>query len=283
MAAVAALALAAALLPWWLGVALRPMARARGLTFERYERLGYARFQLTGVQLAAPGVRVTIARVAMDTPVRWIWGMVRGSGAGVEAEDWGVEARPAPGPSGAGPGEKIDGPPTLYARLQRVTAALTRWVPLGIARRGVVRWPNGSLAVDEAEWRNGRLTVRGVNLAGNRFDATVVPGDGWSASVRSADAGGLARAELNWKDADVSGTASVDAQPVRLAAHFPPHGWVPEDASLAASDWDVPAARVKLDAGYGRVRGQGRLTWSNGRFDLSIEARAGGWRRRPAG
>ena len=37
-------------LPWWLGAALRPVLKARGVTFDRYERVGYAHFRLLGVR-----------------------------------------------------------------------------------------------------------------------------------------------------------------------------------------------------------------------------------------
>ena len=51
-------------------------------------------------------------------------------------------------------------------------------------------------------------------------------------------------------------------------------GWLPAEASAVAEKWQLPAARVKLGAPYAQVRGDARLVWREGAFDLSLNARA---------
>ncbi len=79
-----------ALLPWWLGAALRPVARAWGVRFGTYERVGYARFRLTDIRVDRTRVQVTAARLEADTPVVWLARLAAGSAPAVEVEGWQV-------------------------------------------------------------------------------------------------------------------------------------------------------------------------------------------------
>ena len=50
-------------LPWWLDAPLRPILRRWDITFERYERAGYAHFRLVGLRYANGSVEVTAGQV----------------------------------------------------------------------------------------------------------------------------------------------------------------------------------------------------------------------------
>ena len=67
--ALAAFALLAAALPWWLGAALSWAGPSYGLTFARYERIGYGRFALHDAAFRHATVVVTASRIEADTPL----------------------------------------------------------------------------------------------------------------------------------------------------------------------------------------------------------------------
>src|SRR5690606_17215702 len=74
-----------AALPWWLEAALRFAGAPQGATFARYERMGYGRFALHGVEVRRPGVRVTVDRIEAPTPLAWAWRLGRDDPAPVIA------------------------------------------------------------------------------------------------------------------------------------------------------------------------------------------------------
>ena len=56
-------------IPWWLGLALRPVLRSRGVTFDRYERVGYTAFRLHHVSYQRGRASFTAQSVGSATPV----------------------------------------------------------------------------------------------------------------------------------------------------------------------------------------------------------------------
>ena len=48
------------------------MLRSAGVTFERYERVGYAHFRLHGMTYEAARVRVTAEHAQTVTPLLWV-------------------------------------------------------------------------------------------------------------------------------------------------------------------------------------------------------------------
>src|SRR5688572_4145690 len=87
----AALVVLFAALPWWWGRALHALAPRYGLKFGRYERVGYARFALHQVEFQRARVRVSAARVEIDTPVLWLWRHGLGKAGEAIASTWLVE------------------------------------------------------------------------------------------------------------------------------------------------------------------------------------------------
>ncbi|HEY0967726.1 MAG TPA: translocation/assembly module TamB domain-containing protein [Opitutaceae bacterium] len=258
-----------AALPWWLESALRQVGASQGATFARYERLGYARFALTDVELSRPGVKVTIDRLEAPTPLRWLWDHGETDDASeVVAGAWTVVAEPlartTASPSGWTP---------LRARLVQVAEGLARWLPLARAGQGEVRWPGGGLRLAGAEWRNGVLTVSSLGYeaieakvelrwfaAEDTFTLALAAADAdWQAIVRSrADA--------------ITGDLTFWDQVARAEATFAPTGWLPVEATATATDWNIAGARLNLDGRYQRVVGSGRITWRDTRLDLDLAA-----------
>ena len=252
----AALLLGVVTLPWWLGAVLGPMGGPRGLTFARYERIGYARFALHDAEVRVGGVRVTVSRIEADTPLlAWLR---RGE---VVAGQWVVEVA----------GRKADAPASttnrgwvpLRDQLQRIAAHLDRWAPRVTAQAGVVRWPGVELTCGPTVWAKRSLTVKELAYRGLKVDATVAFAPGVVSLAMRAPQGD---ATLESRGAEVNGEVTLWDQRAGLGARFGERGWLPTEATLRAEDWNVPGEKLKLGVAYAAVRGRGTIEWRERRL-----------------
>jgi translocation and assembly module TamB len=259
-------------LPWWLGGALRPVLRPLGVTFERYEQMGYAHFRLHGVNYEAARFGLTAQQVEIVTPLVWLAQRLHGTEPVVTVEAWTVSLKS--GPAEAATARTIAGVPDLHAALQRLGPSLNRWVPLVQLKAGEIRGLGIPLTIASADWRHATLRAEGVQLAGYRLSLVIAPAANDSLTLSARTAGNEAKLQLVWTGTEINGSATVWAQPVQLAARFSGSGWLPVEASAVAAHWQVPAGRIKLGAPYAQVRGDARLGWHDGAFELSLNARA---------
>ncbi len=245
------LGLSLAALPWWLGAGLRWAGASRGFKFERYERVGYARFALHGVDVGVANVRVTVARIEADTPLVAWWR--RGE---IVAGTWTVDVA-----GRAGNGAKRETPggwAALQARLRGIAGELARWAPRVRAQAGAVRWPGAELTCTAAGWAERTLTVKELAYRRLKADATLAfPAEVLRLTVRGADGGGT----LESRGGAVTGELTGWEQRAALSARFGDGGWLPEEAVLRADEWNVPGEKLKLGGSYAAVRGRGKIEW----------------------
>lgn len=261
-------------IPWWLGLALRPILRARNITFERYEREGYAHFRLRNATYQRDSVTVTIEAIHSPTPVLWLTQWL-GSGPALQAENWSLQITPRAGPAAPASASTVQGPPDLRVLLrERVWPRLIRWLPEAQLMQGTLRGPGLDLTIKETKWDRGTLRLAGVKRAGFEFDVTAVPGADGSFSFTGHTAGQDAKLQFIWSGPEFTGGGTIWEQPVQLSAVFPAEGWLPAEASVSAEHWSLPAARAKLGAPYGWVSGDARLDWRTDAFTLAVNAAA---------
>lgn len=263
--------------PWWLGAALRPLARSQGVAFDHYERVGYSRFRLTGVHFNRPAVAVTAARVEADTPLLWLARRLQGDAPAVTVEDWRVALRnpaPAPPPGTPPTSPAIDGLPALGALTRQLAPRLVFWLPRLRLSNGEITGLGPPLPIAQADWSNPTLAVAGLQVAGRAVAFQVQPGAAGALALTARSAGNEFTLQLELRGVELRGRATVLEQPLELFARFPPAGWVPVEARVVATDWSLPAASVKLGALYAAVQGRGRADWQAGKFEISLDARA---------
>ena len=264
LACVTAFLLAAAALPWWLGSAVRRIGGTRGLKFERYERIGYSRFALTGVEYRNGATHVTAARVEADTPLVAVWR--RGD---VVIGTWTVDVEKrleVPDPT-----RRPWGWVRLRGLLQRIAAQLDRWAPRASAEAGLVHWPGGEIACASARWAEHSLKLGAVAYRGLRADATATfPGT----EIRLALRGEHYGADLTSLAEKVKGEVIWWDHRAALDGAYAETGWLPAQATLVVDDWKIPAERLKLADAYGVVRGHGKIEWSATRLKADLAATA---------
>jgi hypothetical protein len=128
------LALGMATLPWWLGIALRPLARARGATFENYETVGYARLRLENVEVIRPGIVFSAREITLDTPVAWL---LRRSQARAQISRWELRLTPRDTAGTGGPSSNTS-PARVQAQVRQTLQVLRRWLPRLTAENGTI-------------------------------------------------------------------------------------------------------------------------------------------------
>lgn len=262
----AVLILGAATVPWWLGAAVGHFGAKYGLTFSRYERIGYGRFALHDVDLRLRTVHVTVSRVEANTPLLYL--MKHGDIAGGK---WVVEILPRPpGTPAPPPSGKPSGWVPLRGLLQRIATQLDQRAPHVTLESGAVRWTGSELTTEGATWTNGAFAIRGFAYKTFKLDATLTfaAGD----VLQFAAQGDENAFKLESHGAEVKGDVTWWRQPAKLDAHFADQGWMPAAADLQADSWTLPGDRLKLGAAYATVRGRAHVTWHEGQFLAEVAA-----------
>ena len=121
--------IALALLPLWLGLALRPIAQSYGIEFQKYERIGYARFALHGVVVTRPGLHASASRIEASTPLIFLWRHWRDSEQPVRIADWNVETRPGDREKSVDTKSSPSGWMPLQTQLRNGLTQVATWLP----------------------------------------------------------------------------------------------------------------------------------------------------------
>jgi len=267
------LVVALATLPWWLGLALKPILSAQHITFERYERVGYDRFKLHHAQYAHPSVTVQADQVVSDTPVLWWLKRLGQAEPVISVDRWRLQvirnSQPSSGP------RTIKGMKDLQPLLIHLMPVLHRWLSNVELGAGELRGFTPELTLSHATWDQSGLRVYELRgLAGQTLNATITTTAENNFSVDATTVKKDVQLRSVWSPAEITAVGTWWNQPFKADAHYAAEGWLPADATIAAENWQLPAAQVKLGVPYERVLGSGNLSWRDGTFEISLNGKA---------
>ncbi|MGC4071224.1 MAG: translocation/assembly module TamB domain-containing protein [Nibricoccus sp.] len=263
--------------PWWWASAVRGTLAGYGVTFGRFETLGYSRFVLHDVRFqdATTPVSATVSRIEADTPLAWIFNAAFSQPGPVRIETWQVNITSSEKKSPPTPASTIDGWPALRTQIDKLLATLQRWLPEASATNGTLLSGKQKLTVGSLNWlaREGRLTADGLashdqtaraelrwlSATSQLSFAATTTDEHWSASLSSSGD-------------TVTGQLKLWRQPVDLHATFPAHGWIPQDAALTTNRIAVPGQAVGVGEFYPVLPAEVRILWKESRFTLEIHA-----------
>ncbi len=261
-----------ATLPFWLGGLLRPILHSRGLSFERYERIGYTRFHLIRVHYANASVAFTANQIESVTPLLWLAQRLRGAEPTLSVEGWRVQRIAG---AAQATGEKtIKGLTDLQAALDQFGPQIIYWLPHVQLSTGGVSGFGPDVTITKASWEKSILTVDRLNIADHQLAFVLRPAADGSIVLTAHTVENDVRMRLVLAGTEIKGEALLWDQALQVSARFPAQGWLPTEARAVAENWRLPAARLKLGVPYAEVRGEARLLWRDHAFDLSVNAQA---------
>lgn len=270
-----AVGLALATLPWWLGIALRPILKSKAVAFERYERVGYTQFRLHSVRYENLSINFTAKQVQAVTPLVWLMQRWRSTEPVLSVEGWQVQRRAIGGlASPRAADSQIKGLADLQALANRLGPRVGYWLPRAQLSAGEIHRYGPDILIAKARWQKSVLTVDGLRVADHQLAFVLTPAADGSITLTAHTAENDAKLQLALTGTEIKGEGMLWDQRLQLAARFPAQGWLPTEASAVAENWRLPAARVKLGAPYAEVKGDARLIWRDGAFDLALNAKA---------
>lgn len=267
----AAVVIAVATLPWWVGIAVKGIGPMFGLTVGAYERNGYRQFTVRDVEYRRPGVRVAVKEATSETPLLWWWHRVQGRPGKVVAGEWLTDVQPIPGTT---PSKSPSGWLPLRQQLERVADIVNFWLPEAEIGSGVVTWKGGGLDFGPAIWSKRTLIASRVQYRTMAAAAKIEMPNNQEFRIAANLSDGAGEAVFTTKGAAVEATGSWWGQRVELSSTFGPEGWLPTEAALKSQSWSVPADRAKLGSSYATLRGGAEIQWKEGNLTANVALEA---------
>jgi translocation and assembly module TamB len=267
--------------PWWWPHAARRLLAREGVTFDRFETLGYSRVVLQDVQFQSSAVTVFAERVEADTPFVWLVRGLFSKPGVVEIKTWRAEFSPntaraiTDDTSVTDSATSLGGWPALQARLGETLATLQQWLPQAHATDGTVRYKKQTLTLASLHWLalDGQLTADGLAAKNQKGRATLRWHDSEKRLTLSAST-----TDEQWsvsfetRDNLVTGDLLLWKQPASLRASFPEHGWLPQEAEFTAVTLAIPGQSVGLGQLYTQLPSEIRVLWQDAHFTVAIRA-----------
>jgi len=262
-------------LPVWFPWVLRPLASRAGARFAAYERLGYSRFVLHNFALTNSSVVFHARRFEAFVPSVWLWKLAlhqqTESKPYASFSDWNCQLMPS--------GNKNPSPP--FSQIQDLAATsrvLERWIPTATLEHGAVHSGETTLAVPEANWKEGHLQA-GLQLpaqaSGRLLQASLSPAHPFQLQVSCPDLALDSMIDFSTNKAGLDLDTSINLQSNRLSlqAHFGPSDILPQTALLRGSNLQFSAETAQLPQ-YGELGGSLLAQWEHGQFSLDLTATA---------
>src|SRR5688500_9985882 len=179
-ALIGVIAVVIATLPFWLGAALTSLAPRWGVTFGDYTRVGYDRFALTDLKAKQGGIRATVERVELDSPIPWLWHRFIGNGGAVVVKKWRVDLeRAANAPAATSTADGPVGWMPLPKQPRDIVAQVDPWIARTTIGPGVVHWSEAELALDGINWRERTLQLERLAFKDRIINVTLaIPAEG---------------------------------------------------------------------------------------------------------
>lgn len=268
--AIIGLVVVLASLPVWFPWALKPVLKYYGVSFTSYDRLGYTRFELTGVSGTWDNVRADAERVEGALPGVWLWRnhtsgppvlLVGGARLTISAPS----TNDATGQGGGSWDETLE-------EVTRTGLLLQRFLPRALLTNSVVEILFRTSSVPSVEWSAGwlRAKVRSPTFSDDievtmqlESASTIALNVFWAAQDASLN-GRFTRTDSSWR---WDGEASWRTNRAEMAAQFAAHGWWPSQASLVGEQWRLPAKMIQLKD-YEELIASLSLNLVSNRFEL---------------
>lgn len=271
-------------MPVWFGWILRPVLEEFDTQYTHYERIGYGRFALSGVQCDLAAVNFQADRIELHTPSSWLWRIYLGAQDDarpyLSVRGWRLEIKDQPNqPNQLKKSESTFVPlPVHYQTLETVLRQLQQWTPSFAINDGTVVFGDQAIAMTQLALDDSKLSLTTASPAfaqggtlsldfrdpESRKLSITLPAHGFASSVKIA--GG---------QSEVSVTAKTTFQENQIDwfAEFGLESFIPIRATLASEAFRIPAERLRTQE-LAEVTGALSAVWSNDGLNLNLKANA---------
>lgn len=281
------LCLAAALFtyPRWIGKVAGPVAKRFGAEFGSFERLENGRFALREVSYTNRAMRVEASRVEGYLPHVWYQrkGETNSEMAFLEVNGWKVFVLPwEKDRSKARTNRSVYGE---FQKFERKLEQAKEWLPKATLLNGMIVLKGREYTLPLVTWANGRLEADGVwpeNAIPVEIKARLAE-EPYQISYAMHPLDLRVRLRLHETNEAVAANVTVfykDNRAVLKGEFARGGGLLPEEASLDASEFKLPADLVELE-GYRELTGSLTGRWISNQYRISLNAHADPFSERP--
>lgn len=273
--------LAIAALPFWMPWVAGPVLKKFGVTYDSYERVGYARFALLEVDYSHERVQVQAERVEAFIATGWLWERWRDGDDRdyAAASDWRVEILEAE--------EEADAPPGIEAEEEREVSVFEMAEQIEEIVQAVIDWaPRARLGSGELVIGERIIEVRGAVWKEGVISAEIFDGVLQQVAIVEGDVSGglpfvfhgrtdpfplaleitVSRVEAGLA---VAGEADFAGNRLVADAEFPREGYWPDRAHLRSDEFRIPSEYLRIE-GYEDIAGNLLVEWREGHFTAEI-------------
>ncbi len=265
-------------MPLWFGWILHPTLARFNVSYESYERIGWGRFALRGLQCTLPSANLKSERLEISLPPTWLWrvyfGNTQDTRPFVAIDTWELEIKPQPAPEPT-PATPL---PEGFQNARDAIGLVQHWMPRFVARQGTVIFndltvllpsialENSMLSIETAApelARAGRLVADLGNPAAPTLDITV-PELNFGTTVA-----------LNATESSVSvtGRSTFEQSPFEWSVDFGPKSSLPLRANLECPSFPIPAKWLTTTP-IGKAAASLRIVWQDNQLKLNLKAEA---------
>lgn len=266
--------LLAALLPLWLPWMLGPALRHYGLSFDKYERIGFRRFTLHGVTGQWGHTKFQAVEVECLQPAFWLWHRTftaTNAPVGLIVRESRLDLSAGTNAPTAEAGE-FDSFGATLDQIARIGSVLHRELPNSRLTNLTITFGRTHLTVPAATWADGVLqATAGIGELPESFHvvARVTSRSALAVTVESPERdlklkGNFTRESGEWHWA---GNAVWRTNEVSLTARFTTNSWWPVAGRVASEQLSVPATWVRLK-GYQDPTAKLAVAVVSNRFEL---------------
>ncbi len=243
--------------PFWLGGALRKALPDDLIQFESYERVGYGRFTLSGVEVVSPQAQVKIDSLEAYSPAAWAWNAMAGD-AEIPFLSVGTVELEILNTQSASKSEAAAGPRNLLEALESAAEPLglaTYWAPHVSVDVVEARYGEDVVTIRELLFRENSLSLKAQASRFSEYNfelLTELAADGPSLSLRSSEAelSVLGKMTVAPEAADISVNVEFKGNKLEGSARFDQSGWIPVEGRWSAPDWDLTAQDIGVSGPY---------------------------------
>jgi len=254
----AAIILALASLPYWMGYALQALAPEDIVTIGKYETHGYGRFKLSDIEIVRGGITLEIDQVEAPTPLNWIYrAMMSGFDAYVvevgsvivEVDD---TAQKETDPNASAPKDLFE----AMNLLERPLALTHVWIPSARIERATINASGQSIELRHIVWRDLSLELEAIYADRPESPASIAAELGTQTVSFTA---AIPNEALSWQGqlevgsetkATVINEIAYQENRLTLEADFGAGSWLPQRAEWRADSWQINGEEFGLDILY---------------------------------